>query len=62
MSSGETRPGELVLVRHGETLAIAARSGALVPHEVQAEGRRALPWPDYLRGARLGAGAVFGPP
>jgi methionyl-tRNA formyltransferase len=59
-TAGAPPPGSLV--RHGETLAIAAGRGVLLPHEVQAEGRRALPWPDYLRGARLAPGAVFGPP
>lgn len=50
------------LVPHAQTLAIATGARALVPVEVQAEGRRALAWQDYLRGARLGAGAVFSAP
>jgi methionyl-tRNA formyltransferase len=50
------------LVPHAQSLAIATGSGALAPIEVQAEGRRALPWQDYLRGARLGPGAVFTTP
>jgi len=54
------RPGTLVPYR--DTLAIAAGAGALLPREVQAEGRRALPWPEYLRGARLAAGTIFSAP
>ena len=50
------------LVPHAQSLAIATGAGALLPLEVQAEGRRAIAWSDYLRGARLGPGAVFGAP
>jgi methionyl-tRNA formyltransferase len=48
-----------VLVRGGDGSAIAAGSGAVFPLEVQAENRRAQPWEDYLRGARLEAGVPF---
>jgi methionyl-tRNA formyltransferase len=54
------RPG--TLLPHRETLAICTGEGALVPVEVQAEGRRAMSWPEYLRGARLLAGTVLGAP
>ncbi len=50
------------LVPHADTLAVATGAGVLLPVEVQAEGRRALAWREYLRGARLTAGAVFGAP
>jgi methionyl-tRNA formyltransferase len=50
------------LVPHAQTLAIATGTGAIVPVEVQAEGRRAMAWPEYLRGARLGPGAVVSAP
>ena len=40
--------------------AIAAGDGLLLPVEVQPENRRAMPWADYLRGARLAVGARFG--
>ncbi len=50
------------LVPHAQTLAIATGAGVLVPVEVQAEGRRAMAWPEYLRGARLGPGAVVSAP
>lgn len=43
------------------TLAVATGAGALVPVEVQPESRRAMPWPEYLRGARLEPGARFLP-
>jgi methionyl-tRNA formyltransferase len=43
-------------------MAIASGAGALLPLEVQAEGRKAMPWREYLRGARLPAGAVFSAP
>jgi len=38
-------------------LAIATGSGLLLPLEVQPENRKAMPWADFLRGARLEAGA-----
>lgn len=38
-------------------LAIATASGLLLPLEVQPENRKAMPWADFLRGARLEAGA-----
>lgn len=40
--------------------AIATGEGLFLPVEVQPENRRAMPWADYLRGARLPAGARFG--
>lgn len=51
-------PGSVV--RIGEHLAIAAADGALLPQIVQPENRRGQSWAEYLRGARLAAGAVFG--
>src|SRR5262245_24161508 len=47
---------------HGNALAVATGAGVLLPVEVQAPGRRAVAWRDYLRGARLGAGALFSAP
>jgi methionyl-tRNA formyltransferase len=47
------------LVRCGDTLAIASGDGAVVPVSVQPENRRAQSWDEYLRGARLDAGALF---
>jgi methionyl-tRNA formyltransferase len=58
--SAAAPPG--TLVPHGHTVAIATAAGAFLPVEVQAEGRRALPWAEYLRGARLAAGAAFDVP
>jgi len=43
--------------RREATLAIATGTGLLLPLEVQPENRKAMPWRDYLRGARLPAGA-----
>jgi methionyl-tRNA formyltransferase len=48
-------PGTLVPA--GADLAIATGDGALLPVEVQPENRRAMAWPEYLRGARLAPGA-----
>jgi methionyl-tRNA formyltransferase len=45
-----------------EELAIATYDGWLRPVEVQPENRRAMSWPDYLRGARITSGAVFTTP
>jgi methionyl-tRNA formyltransferase len=50
------------LVPHADTLAIATGAGALLPLEVQAQGRRAMAWADYLRGVRLAAGAALSTP
>lgn len=48
------------LVTQGASLAVATSAGILLPLEVQAEGRRTISWNEYLRGARLAAGAAFG--
>jgi methionyl-tRNA formyltransferase len=50
------------LVGHEDALAIAAGRGAISPLEVRPENRRTMPWMDYLRGARLSAGARFTTP
>lgn len=44
------------LVRHGDDVAVATSDGLLLPIDVQPENRRAMPWPEYLRGARLTTG------
>jgi methionyl-tRNA formyltransferase len=57
-------PGTLIETRDGAGaggLAVATSDGALLPTQVQAENRRAVGWAAYLRGARLAAGARFGP-
>jgi methionyl-tRNA formyltransferase len=51
----EAEPGTLVAC--DTTLGIATGAGILLPREVQAESRRAVAWPDYLRGARLAPGS-----
>jgi methionyl-tRNA formyltransferase len=53
-------PGTLVPSERG--LAIVTRDGLFVPIEVQPENRRAVPWADFLRGARLAAGARVSEP
>jgi methionyl-tRNA formyltransferase len=53
-------PGTLVPL--GGSLAVATGARALLPLEVQAEGRRAMRWDEYLRGTRISAGAAFGAP
>jgi methionyl-tRNA formyltransferase len=50
-------PGSIV--RYGHDLAIATRTGALLPQLVQPENRREQSWDDYLRGARIEPGAAF---
>ena len=55
--------GRMLAARPGWTaaavtcLAIATGDGLLLPLEVQPENRKAMPWADFLRGARLSAGA-----
>ena len=56
--AGLGEPG--VLAMAGGRLAIGTGAGLLEPLEVQPENRRAMGWADYLRGARLGAGALLG--
>jgi len=51
----DAAPG--TLIAHEDGLAVAAGDGAVLPVEVQPENRRRLAWPEYLRGARLTAGA-----
>jgi methionyl-tRNA formyltransferase len=41
----------------GGSLGIATGTGILLPLEVQPDNRKAMPWADFLRGARLEAGA-----
>jgi methionyl-tRNA formyltransferase len=53
-------PGTLVAA--GETLAVASGEGLVLPVEVQPESRRSVAWAEFLRGARLGAGARFATP
>jgi hypothetical protein len=43
-------------------LAIATAEGLLLPLEVQPENRKTVSWPDFLRGARLSAGARVSEP
>ena len=54
-SGAAAAPGTLVATP--STLAIATGDGLLVPLDVQPENRKAMRWPDFLRGARLSAGA-----
>jgi methionyl-tRNA formyltransferase len=42
--------------------AIATGDGLLLPLEVQLDNRKAMPWADFLRGARLQAGARVSEP
>ena len=52
-------PGTLVTTGPGAT-AVATGEGLLLPVEVQPENRKAMPWEDFLRGARLRAGDLLG--
>jgi methionyl-tRNA formyltransferase len=49
-------PGTLVVSGPG-ALCVATGEGLLVPVQVQPENRKAMAWEDFLRGARLTAGA-----
>jgi methionyl-tRNA formyltransferase len=48
------------LVTDNDDLGVATGDGLLRPDIVQPESRKAMAWHDFLRGARLGAGAPFG--
>ena len=52
-------PGTLVKTGPGAT-AVATGDGLLLPVEVQPENRKAMPWEDFLRGARLGPNERLG--
>src|SRR5499427_665772 len=49
-------PGTLISSGPG-ALAVATGEGLLLPVQVQPENRKAMAWEDFLRGARLSAGA-----
>ena len=49
-------PGTLVACGAG-ALGVATGDGILLPLEVQPEGKKAMPWADFLRGSRLAPGA-----
>ena len=49
-------PGTLISSGPG-ALAVATSEGLLLPVQVQPENRKAMAWEDFLRGARLSAGA-----
>jgi methionyl-tRNA formyltransferase len=53
----DAAPGMLVVNGPG-AICIATGSGLLLPIEVQPENRKAMAWEDFLRGARLRAGAL----
>ena len=55
--SASDPPGSLIPV--DDTLAVAAGDGVVLPLEVQPESRRTVTWAEFLRGARLAAGARF---
>ena len=57
-----TAPPGTLLLRGEGPLAIATGEGLLLPIEVQPESRKAMPWQDFLRGARLRAGARVSEP
>jgi methionyl-tRNA formyltransferase len=48
-------PGTLVTAGPGAAC-VATGDGLLLPIRVQPENKRAMPWEDFLRGARLGPG------
>ena len=49
-------PGTLVVSGPG-AICVATGEGSLLPVQVQPENRKAVPWEDFLRGARLSPGA-----
>jgi len=56
--AADVPPGTLVPLSPAEgPLGIATGAGILLPVEVQPENRKAMPWADFLRGARLEPGA-----
>ncbi|HEV8643591.1 MAG TPA: methionyl-tRNA formyltransferase [Methylomirabilota bacterium] len=58
VGSGHLNPPGM-LSPHEDRLVIATADGAVLPIEVQPENKRRMSWPEYLRGARLAAGARF---
>ena len=60
IAAAAAAPGTLVAA--GDTLAVATGEGLVLPVEVQPESRRAVTWTEFLRGARLEAGARWSAP
>jgi methionyl-tRNA formyltransferase len=60
IAGAPAEPGTLVVADGG--VAVASGDGLVLPVEVQPESRRAVGWAEFLRGARLGAGAHFTAP
>ena len=60
LDSAQGAPG--TVLESQKRLLVAAGTGALEVLELQVPGKRALPAPDWLRGARLAPGAVLGAP
>src|SRR3989442_13912458 len=58
VGSGHLNPPGM-LGHHEGRVVISAADGAVLPIEVQPENKRRMPWAEYLRGARLAAGARF---
>ena len=59
-TAADAAPGTLVAA--DDTLAVASGGGLVLPIEVQPESRRAVTWAEFLRGARLVAGARLSKP
>jgi methionyl-tRNA formyltransferase len=60
VAAARQAPG--TLVPHADTLAVSAADGLVLPIHVQPENRKPMGWAEWLRGARLRAGARIGPP
>jgi methionyl-tRNA formyltransferase len=61
VAQNATAPPGTLLKGEG-ALGIATGEGLLLPLEVQPENRKAMTWQDFLRGARLPAGARVSEP
>ena len=59
---GDAPAGTVVPSQSEGVLAVTTGDGLFLPLEVQPENRKAMRWADFLRGARLAAGARVGEP
>jgi methionyl-tRNA formyltransferase len=57
---GAERPSPGTVLEAGERVVVACSEGAVAVATLQAEGRKALPAADFVRGERVAAGETWG--
>jgi methionyl-tRNA formyltransferase len=57
---GAERPAPGVVLEAGARVVVACGEGAVAVATLQAEGRKALPAADFVRGERVASGEIWG--